>query len=216
MRFFHAILLSFLLSGSVYALGGSKTPFIGDHRLFGIWTFIGVDAGWTWLDSRVAGEADKQGPDAGVAMMFSYYRKAALFEMGAKLKYKNVAGVRSGGLAVGVDTLSLAWESAIRFRFGEIFHAGPFFSVLFGEDLSYRPALSPILASEQSKSTALMAGFQLMFETNRDAIPMRLGIRFEKYLDTPNRSIVGAQVVYQVGFRVSRGAKPGFIYNTSR
>lgn len=206
--------LQLLAPQAAFAQGGSRTPLIGDEKVGRFWGYLGMDAGWSWLQSRVSGEADKQGIDGGVGASLNYYRKYFLWELGARLNYKQISGTRTDGTRVGVDTLSLAGEASLRFRFGEQFQFGPFFQYVFGADLSYRPTNLPILAGEGGKETLMAVGLSWVFETRRDLVPQRLGIRLLKYIDVPNRTLVGAQVTYQIGFKLFSEPTPRFIYNT--
>ncbi|MEZ4751099.1 MAG: hypothetical protein R3B54_10900 [Bdellovibrionota bacterium] len=208
------VLLAVSLTPPAWGLGGSKTPFIGDDKIGGFWGFIGVDAGWNWLVTRVSGEANKQGLDGSASLGITYYRKYVLWELAGRFNYKDLAGTRSGGLAIRQDSMSFGAEFGIRFRFGEQFQAGPFYQFMLGQDLSYKPSSNPILTDESARANVMAAGFSWMYETTRGPTPMRLGIRFTKYLDVPNRSLHGVMVTYQIGFRITNGPRPKFIYNT--
>ncbi|MCB0417758.1 MAG: hypothetical protein KDD39_08915 [Bdellovibrionales bacterium] len=208
------LLIAITLPRPVWALGGSKTPFIGDDKIGGFWGFFGVDAGWNWLVTRVSGEANKQGLDGGASLGITFYRKVILWELAGRFNYKDLAGTRSGGLSIRQDSLSFGGEFGVRFRFGELFQAGPFFQFMLGQDLSYKPNTSPILSNESTRANVMAAGFSWMYETRRGPTPMRVGVRFTKYLDVPNRSLHGVMVTYQIGFRITNGPRPKFIYNT--
>ena len=172
------------------------------QRVFRPWVFVGTDLGVASLTTEIPGEENKTGLATGFHSLLSYnVADRLILDAGLGLAYKRVTGVRPDGFQAYLETSSLEARISTRVQFAG-FQFGPLLELHGLADLSHRPTVEPIVTNEPERGSMLIAGLSAVYEFVRNDMPIRAGVELKTDLDIPNRRLIEAQAVVQVGFPV--------------
>ncbi len=173
-----------------------------------LYFLLGVDGGLSLAKSSIGGEANKAGLGLNAKAGLSYYAGSLVLDGRFGWGLNSVAGTRGDGTQITVNNGSVFFDFSPRLRAGDNFQIGPVFEGRFGQDLSFKPTIAPLLLNEADQKFAMFLGAEALYETSNAKNPVRIGVRFITDLNIPNRQFFGVQGVLQVLFNLSGDSQP--------
>lgn len=162
--------------------------------------FIGLDSGYTGLETDFANERNKGGWLFGAKGLFSLYTDNWVFDLGGGWVYNDISGTANNQKSI-IRTRAGFAEFSPRYRLDDSWQLGIVSNVYFGVDTSFSEQI-------QSKSTAIFLGPEIIYEIQDDTFPIRIGAKGLTDLNISGRQLFAGLLTLQIGFSLVGDSEP--------